>query len=355
MNPHVVALASVVGAGILVGAARAQLYTLTPLPYAPGHNHSAAAAVNNFGVAVGESSPPLGPKFAAHWTAAGPLLLPTLPGASHTEAVGINFQGEVAGRSGGTIPWRAVLWSSGTVQDLGTLGGTSSYANAVNDRSQVVGFSSTSTGAHHAFLWSHSTGMVDLGTFGSSSSAATGINNAGTVVGYSGEAFIRRPATGFTGLGTLGGEYAQAWGINDLDQVVGSSAIAPGSSVTHGFIWQDGVMTDLGSLAGKTYLYDINNAGVAVGLDTQAGVAVAWVDGAIRDLNTITSMPVGWHLWQAWAINDSGQNVGKGWFNGQGRAFMLTPIPAPGSIGAIMCLAFLGLRRVRPAAGPATR
>jgi probable HAF family extracellular repeat protein len=38
--------------------------------------------------------------------------------------------------------------------DLGTLGGSSSYADAVNDNGQVAGFSTTSRGTTHAVLWS---------------------------------------------------------------------------------------------------------------------------------------------------------------------------------------------------------
>jgi uncharacterized membrane protein len=39
------------------------------------------------------------------------------------------------------------------MQDLDTLGGFESPANGLNDSGQVVGSGSTSTGAHHAFLY----------------------------------------------------------------------------------------------------------------------------------------------------------------------------------------------------------
>jgi probable HAF family extracellular repeat protein len=49
-----------------------------------------------------------------------------------------------------------------TLTDLGTLGGSGSYASAINDKGQVVGYSDT-TGdlATHAFLYSKGT-MTDL-------------------------------------------------------------------------------------------------------------------------------------------------------------------------------------------------
>jgi probable HAF family extracellular repeat protein len=40
---------------------------------------------------------------------------------------------------------RAVLWKDGQIIDLGTLGGNLSFANAVNNRGQVVGFALNTT------------------------------------------------------------------------------------------------------------------------------------------------------------------------------------------------------------------
>ena len=94
--------------------------------------------------------------------------------------------------------------------DLGTLGGASSAAVAVNDRGVVVGTSETASGAEHAFAWSRSGGMRDLGTLGGRTSRAVAVNQRGTVTGVAlradGEerAFVWTPGHGMRDLGTLG-------------------------------------------------------------------------------------------------------------------------------------------------------
>ena len=47
----------------------------------------------------------------------------------------------------------AFLWEDGTMYDLGTLGGASSTAVAINDSGQILGESETLGGATHAVIW----------------------------------------------------------------------------------------------------------------------------------------------------------------------------------------------------------
>lgn len=80
----------------------------------------------------------------------------------------------------------AFSWTqAGGIVDLGTLGGTWSFAVALNSRGQVVGESQSAGGDPHAFSWTRAGGMVDLGTIGGPSSSATAVNDRGRVVGSS--------------------------------------------------------------------------------------------------------------------------------------------------------------------------
>ena len=59
--------------------------------------------------------------------------------------------------------------------DLGTLGGNLSFAYAISNRGQIVGYSKTASGEDRAFLWEDGT-MADLGTLGGASSAAYAVD-----------------------------------------------------------------------------------------------------------------------------------------------------------------------------------
>jgi probable HAF family extracellular repeat protein len=67
------------------------------------------------------------------------------------------------------------------MQDIGTLGGTSANANAINNNDEMAGRSLLANGAIRAFKYSEGV-MTDLGTLGGASSVAFDINDRGDVV-----------------------------------------------------------------------------------------------------------------------------------------------------------------------------
>ena len=123
-------------------------------------------------------------------------------------------------------------------------------------------------------------------------------------------AFLWQNGT-MTDLGTLPGDDSSIpAAINGVGQVAGISFI--GSSLHYrGFIWQNGVMTDLGTLAGMdvSFITGLNDRGQVVG-DLQepnggAYHAFVWQNGAMTDLGNLggaSSYPN--------AINNVGQIVG---------------------------------------------
>ena len=85
-----------------------------------------------------------------------------------------------------TISVKIVFATGVTIQDLGTLGGTSSFSSAVNNGGQVVGFTYLPDDTKvHAFSWTPAGGMTDLGTLGGTYSGANAVNASGQIVGGS--------------------------------------------------------------------------------------------------------------------------------------------------------------------------
>ena len=146
---------------------------------------------------------------------------------------------------------------------LGTLGGTGTYAYGINASGQVAGWSwMAGNTAGHAFITgANGVGMTDLGTLGGANwSQAYDINASGQVVGRyltTGNLAPHGFITGANGLGirdlwSLGGTGTDAYGINASGQVVGGATTV--GNVQHAFITgANGVgMTDLGTLGGTS-------------------------------------------------------------------------------------------------------
>jgi probable HAF family extracellular repeat protein len=236
----------------------------------------------------------------------------------------------------GSLPHRALLKDDKTLTDLGHLPLREFEAqfcqvnvHALNSAGMAVGWSQISLKdadglpllPTHAFLWRKGA-MTDLGVLpGYDSFSATALNNAGDVIGT----------------------------MNT--QAEDQSEEQFGSSEEHGFLWRNGMMTNLGALPGCRYTEPtgINDKGQIVGnsynivKEEDGGFSLSggslnsgvflWQDGKMLDLQTL--VPPGWKLQSAVGINNRGDILCTGSHDGM-------PSRALGS-GAFL------LRRLNPA------
>jgi probable HAF family extracellular repeat protein len=233
----------------------------------------------------------------------------------------INERGWVIGRAeneAGTP--RAGLWRDGELIDLGTLGGAWSQASTLNDRGEIVGQSVNANGELHAFLWRQRR-MIDLGVPVLDSDPANPlINNSGQIAGRAygvagpqgSGAFLWENGV-LTDLGTLpGSTRSYVVAINDRGQILGMSDDA------RIFLWRNGRMSELNALRGRVVRL-MNNSGHIVGNDENKAdnsqTSWLWRRGERLDLGSHVA-PV--------ALNDRGQVVGfQGGFD-TGRAVLWT-------------------------------
>ena len=105
--------------------------------------------------------------------------------------------------------------------------------------------------------------------------------------------------------------------INNRGQVVGQSDV-PGDTFTHAFFWQNGVMTDLGTLPGdaNSIATDINDQGEVVGVSCDATSTICraflWENGVMTDLNALIPSDSPLFLTYGAGINDRGEIAGTG-------------------------------------------
>jgi len=303
----------------------------------------------------------------------------TTPLASHDGlgvwASDVNSAGQMAGFSytldptfGSVIYQRALLIDGGQTSDLGTLGGARAQARAINESGQIAGTSRIAgSSLTHAYRYSQGV-MTDLGAPAGGRSTGMAINALGVVAGT-----ITLPGNNevhpalfkngqITDLGIFGGAFGSARAVNDAGQVVGYSdtnALQEGVTINHAFLYDGGVLHDLGSFAGRqfTMATDINNRGQIVGLafdESEFDNQVFLREGdQTFDLNHLLdpARAAGWTITGVYAINDRGQIAGDGIFNGVRQAVLLTPVPeAPAATLLALGLAVLALRRRRPGA-----
>jgi len=228
--------------------------------------------------------------------------------------------------------------------DLGTLGGATSRALAVNDGGVVVGAADTEGGAEHAFVWTADGGMVDL-TPTAGQSVALSVNAAGAVAGVrvdGGAVSVFRWHDG-----AIDGLWSHAGPIDSDGIVFGPTASGKVAGNTGGdggggvYSAAGAVVVDVtGPSGAQVEVAGLNDAGVVIGTMLVGGEehGFTWLDGALTDLGAGSS---------AAAINAAGVVVGAMATDDGQRAFYVaaggdTPTALPAlceddGTGAVVC------------------
>jgi len=259
--------------------------------------------------------------------------------------------------------------------DLGTFGGPQAYipnflgytgfqARVLDNRGVVIGEADTSLTeicgvffdcfVSHTFRSETGGEPTDLGALpGGGSSAPFWMSRSGLIVGVSQNGQIDPLVPGFpelravlwrnggmTDLGTLEGGYESwAYAVDSRGEVAGmftNTTADPNSMFgsgyqTRAFVWQDGVMQDLGTLGGtNAWAFLINERGQVVGWSYLSSVPNSGCWGGFPTINIATGSfiwdkqngmrnlgSLGGMCTTAMAINNRGQIVGISSFEGE--------------------------------------
>jgi len=239
----------------------------TVLPFQPGIESAFPSDLNDDGLVVGRVfGSGLASNFGFAWQDGEWTILQPPPQGNWSEALACNNAGLIAGYWSNTSTglMQACLWQDGELIDLGpVLKSYYSLASDVNELGHVTGWIQASKAAHrHAFLYD-GVNVIDLGP-------------------------VQVP----------GGYTSEGAALNDLDQVVGYGRVEDlthqGGFVRRAFLWNDGIMTELGMLPGyeQAFASDISNDSQIIGHCEALGVGVTaflWSNGVLGELTALIS------------------------------------------------------------------
>lgn len=304
-----------------------------------------ATAINDGGAVVGWSQKagagPFGPIHPFLYQHGRLSDLGTLAGGPDSNftayAAGINASGTVVGNSNSaTTRSQAYVYSNGVMKAIGST--ISSQANAISNNGYIAGSGTAPTGnpGPRAFVYRNGS-LTDLGTLGGPTSVAYAVNDSGMAAGASDfdasgitHAFLYRNGS-MIDLNPFEGRYSTATGINNLGQVVGFGASASGAY--HAFLYANSRAVDLHNALGATpnaqsLAQAINDAGEIVGVtyaDGGSWSAFLYCQGSVTRLEALPAVKrAGWTQLNPVAINKNGDIAGTGVIRGNSRPFLLS-------------------------------
>ena len=254
---------------------------------------------------------------------AAPTYTLTVVGAANSAAYDVNALGQVVGALAVGEGQHGFFYDGVTFSDIGTLGGPNSVAWRINDSGTIVGTSDVGEGRQG---FSYASGVM-TGLAGTST--ARDISNSGLITGEAlllnnmgeqvGRAYSWNNGV-LTNLGNLAG--ADEWGsdghgINNAGQVAGTAQVEglPGAP-TQPFLYSNGVMQDLGNQGGiYSNAWAINASGDvvgSVGLPANDVFPYIWhaflySGGVLQDLSSVIENGIS----SAYDLNNKGEAVGR--------------------------------------------
>lgn len=351
-----IALAALVSSAMPL-AARAEIapaYSVTAI--APSVSPT---ALNDLGQVVGTTWEGVGTT-PSPWLYTPGVGVQALPGVTGRPAA-INNAGQVAGDNGSAYLYTP---GAGVSPVPAPVPNTFSAAYALNNIGAAAGTYRANATYNHAFVYTPGQGSVDIHGAAGGGSDATAINDAGVVVGHmstetgASRAFVYTSATGMTDVGA-----GWLWDVNDNGLAAGTFGTGLADSVAVLFDTTTGMVTPLpfGPGWNRSGASALNDAGQAVG--TAFNVADDWYRGFLYDpqagvvgIASLVDPALQMTFSEALDINNRGQILVMGWTATDTRptAFLLTPVPEPGTL-ALLAAGLLALAALRVRASGSAR
>lgn len=351
-----------IGLGSVKPVSAASLYAITGLDFLPSD-------INDSAQVVGQNY---------LWQNGNVIDLNTLPGANNSNlfATSINNNGAIVG--GGltvnestieqeTIPSQAFISDGNTISDLPRNYFCTNFcppisAEDINDSGTIaliydgrLGLVQESNGTVTEAIFPR--GIFNIAINNQAQVVGTGVFSGGFVNGvFSGNgnqtnliAASANPNSSFPPSASFAND------IDDSGNIVGRSLVFNLSSeFNEATLWEDVTQpgVSLGTLGGgSSDALRINNSQQVVGTSTLADDstqhAFLWEDGNLIDLNSLVDPGIGWELTSAFEINNNGDIIGIGNFNGEQRGFIAKAVPEPTSVLGVLGLGLFGLSNWR--------
>ncbi len=303
------------------------IYTITGLGTLPSQSSSVATSINNSGQVVGIS-----------YNSSDGAFTQVLTGSAEPPRFTQTGSGA-----------QSFLFSNGQISQISPTGG---LAMSINDSGQVVGGPYSSINSVGTYVGGSASGvqnnygldnqLISGGATTTLNLAPYAINSSGQIAGFvvvdahGGSDF--HPAIFQNGQITdlfskvSSGQYVDSRAIAINQQGDALITVQPFGGAGQSVLYHasTGTVTNLTDLSGGSAMVAaaLNNSDQAV------GNGFLFSNGTIQTLASLLSPSSGWSNLNATGINDAGQIVGQGTFNGQLEAFEMTPnaVPEPATL-----------------------